>query len=74
MTDELTLERAMAIVADLEAEIGAVVVGQRLLIRRLLTGLLAAIPYATTHGGSRSGCGRGSADWLRSETRGWISF
>jgi MoxR-like ATPase len=57
VTDELTLERAMAIVADLEAEIGAVVVGQRLLIRRLLTGLFAAIPYATTHGGSRSGCG-----------------
>ena len=57
MTDELTLERAMAIVADLEAEIGAVVVGQRLLIRRLLTGLFSAIPYATSHGGSHSGCG-----------------
>jgi len=57
VTDELTLERAMAIVADLEAEIGAVVVGQRLLIRRLLTGLFAAIPYATAHGGSHSGCG-----------------
>jgi len=48
---------ALALVAGLEAEIGKVIVGQRTLIRRLLTGLFAAIPYATADKGSRVGCG-----------------
>ena len=33
------------------------IVGQRVLIRRLLTGLFAAIPYATSDHGARVGCG-----------------
>jgi MoxR-like ATPase len=53
----MTLEQALALVNSLEAEIGKVVVGQRTLIRRLLTGLFAAIPYATAESGSRAGCG-----------------
>jgi len=50
-------EHAAAIASDLEAEIGKVIVGQHTLIRRLLTGLFAAIPYATVRGGARDGCG-----------------
>ena len=48
---------ALALIAGLEAEIGKVIVGQRVLIRRLLTGLFAAIPYATADQGARVGCG-----------------
>jgi len=55
--EPLTLDSALARIAELEAEVGAVVVGQQRLIRRLLTGLFAAIPFTTTHGGSRTGCG-----------------
>ena len=49
-------EDALAVVSALEAEIGKVILGQRTLIRRLLTGLFAAIPYATS-AGARTGCG-----------------
>jgi MoxR-like ATPase len=54
---ELTADDAAAIVAGLELEIGKVVVGQHTLIRRLLTGLFAAIPFATARSEARAGCG-----------------
>ena len=44
-------------IRSLEAEIGKVIVGQHMLIRRLLTGLFAAIPFATADRGARVGCG-----------------
>ena len=50
-------EDALALVSRLEAEIGQVIVGQQVLIRRLLTGLFAAIPFATADDGARAGCG-----------------
>jgi MoxR-like ATPase len=46
-----------AIIAGLEAEISKVIVGQHVLIRRLLTGLFAAIPFATARSETRAGCG-----------------
>jgi MoxR-like ATPase len=58
-TAELTIttEQAAATIAGLEQEIGKVIVGQHLLIRRLLTGLFAAIPFASSKGQARVGCG-----------------
>jgi MoxR-like ATPase len=53
----LSAEQAFAVVSALEQEIGKVIVGQHELIRRLLTGLFAAIPFATARGRSRAGCG-----------------
>jgi len=50
-------EQAAAIVAALEAEIAKVIVGQHTLVRRLLTGLFAAIPFATARSEVRAGCG-----------------
>jgi len=52
-----TTEQAFSVVTALEHEIGKVIVGQHELIRRLLTGLFAAIPFATSKGRARSGCG-----------------
>ncbi len=52
-----TAEQAFAVVSALEQEIGKVIVGQHELIRRLLTGLFAAIPFATSRGRVRAGCG-----------------
>src|SRR5947207_6141124 len=52
-----TTDQAFSIVTALEQEIGKVIVGQHELIRRLLTGLFAAIPFATSKGRARSGCG-----------------
>src|SRR5437773_6274723 len=52
-----TAGQAFGIVTALEQEIGKVIVGQHELIRRLLTGLFAAIPFATSKGRARSGCG-----------------
>src|SRR3989442_32674 len=52
-----TTDQAFGIVTALEQEIGKVIVGQHELIRRLLTGLFAAIPFATSKGRARSGCG-----------------
>jgi MoxR-like ATPase len=50
-------DEARALIAALEAEIEKVIVGQQVLIRRLLTGLFAAIPFATADAGARVGCG-----------------
>ena len=52
-----TVESAFEIVAALEHEIGKVIVGQHALIKRLLTALFAAIPFATLRTGSGTGCG-----------------
>src|SRR5713101_2336897 len=54
---QLSAEQAFAVVSALEQEIGKVIVGQQLLIRRLLTGLFAAIPFATARAQARAGCG-----------------
>jgi MoxR-like ATPase len=48
---------AAALTAALEADLGAIIVGQRVLIRRLLTGLFAAIPFATAGSSAADGCG-----------------
>ncbi|MCC7417261.1 MAG: AAA family ATPase [Acidobacteria bacterium] len=56
-TDTLTADRAAGTIAALEREIGKVIVGQHLLIRRMLTGLFAAIPFAASKGRARVGCG-----------------
>jgi MoxR-like ATPase len=50
-------ESAFATIAALEAEVAKVIVGQQVLIRRLLTGLFAAIPFATARTQTRAGCG-----------------
>jgi MoxR-like ATPase len=54
---EWTTEHALGLIAGLEAEISEVIVGQEVLIRRLLTALFAAIPFATARTGARAGCG-----------------
>jgi MoxR-like ATPase len=57
-TTELpTTDHAARVIADLEHEIGKIIVGQHVLIRRLLTGLFAAIPFAASKGTARAGCG-----------------
>ncbi|MEW5984589.1 MAG: AAA family ATPase [Acidobacteriota bacterium] len=53
----MTSERAFELIAALEREIGKVIVGQHVLIRRLLTALFAAIPVATQRGGGGTGSG-----------------
>jgi MoxR-like ATPase len=53
----LNAQAAGEIVASLEQEIGKVIVGQHTLIRRMLTGLFAAIPFAVSQGRARAGCG-----------------
>jgi MoxR-like ATPase len=54
----LTAETAAEIVTGLEREIGKVIVGQHTLIRRMLTALFAAIPFAAvSKGRARAGCG-----------------
>jgi MoxR-like ATPase len=52
-----TAAHARGLIEGLAAEIGKVIVGQQVLIRRLLTGLVAAIPFATADSGARVGCG-----------------
>jgi MoxR-like ATPase len=52
-----TAEYAAAIIAGLEQEIGKVIVGQHVLVRRMLTGLFAAIPFSAARGQARTGCG-----------------
>ena len=54
---ELNTQAAGEIVTGLEREIGKVIVGQHTLIRRMLTALFAAIPFAVSKGRARSGCG-----------------
>jgi MoxR-like ATPase len=53
----LTVEQAYTIVRDLEAEMATIIVGQQKLIKRLLTGLFASIPYSFSGGEVKSGCG-----------------
>jgi MoxR-like ATPase len=50
-------QTAAEIVSGLEQEIGKVIVGQHTLIRRMLTALFAAIPFAVSQGRARTGCG-----------------
>jgi MoxR-like ATPase len=59
MTEQsvLNAQTAAEIVAGLEQEIGKVIVGQHTLIRRMLTALFAAIPFAVSQGRARTGCG-----------------
>ena len=52
-----TVESAGEVIAGLEQEIGKVIVGQHVLIRRMLTALFAAIPFAASRGKARTGCG-----------------
>jgi len=54
---QTTSESAFEIVKAIEQEIGKVIVGQHVLITRLLTALFAAIPFATLRSGSGTGCG-----------------
>ena len=56
-TPSLSSEAAFDTLQVLEREITRVIVGQPLLIRRLLTGLFAAIPYSYKRDEIRSGCG-----------------
>ena len=54
----LNAQAAGEIVTGLEHEIGKVIVGQHVLIRRMLTALFAAIPFAvSSQGRARAGCG-----------------
>ena len=53
----LNTQAAGDIVTGLEREIGKVIVGQHTLIRRMLTALFAAIPFAVSKGRARAGCG-----------------
>ena len=53
----LSTEAAFDTLQALEREITRVIVGQPVLIRRLLTGLFAAIPYSYKRDEIRSGCG-----------------
>jgi MoxR-like ATPase len=55
--DVLNEQAAGDIVSGLEGEIGKVIVGQHTLIRRMLTALFAAIPFAASRGKARTGCG-----------------
>jgi MoxR-like ATPase len=57
VSGDTSVERAFAAISGLETEIGKVIVGQHVLIRRLLTGLFAAIPFATARAHTRAGCG-----------------
>ena len=57
VSHEIAAEHAPAIIAGLESEIAKVIVGQHTLVRRLLTGLFAAIPFATARSEVRAGCG-----------------
>jgi MoxR-like ATPase len=52
-----TTAAALDTVAVLEREVTSVIVGQPLLVRRLLTALFAAIPYSFTRSETRMGCG-----------------
>ena len=53
----VTPAAAFDLVRDLEQKMANVIVGQRLLIRRLLTALFAAIPYSLFGDEVRTGCG-----------------
>ena len=57
LSETMTPDRAAGVISSLESEIGKVIVGQHVLIRRLLTGLFAAIPFSASRGRARAGCG-----------------
>ena len=57
VSNGIAAAEAASLVEGLEAEVGKVIVGQHTLVRRLLTGLFAAIPFATSRSESRAGCG-----------------
>ena len=57
VSNHLPAEYAVDLVAGLEDEIAKVIVGQHVLVRRLLTGLFAAIPFAAQHEHVHAGCG-----------------
>ncbi len=56
-SSDVSVERAFAAITGLESEVGKVIIGQHVLIRRLLTGLFAAIPFATARTRAGAGCG-----------------
>jgi MoxR-like ATPase len=56
LSEAMRPEQAAALISRLEAEIGKVIVGQHLLIRRMLTALFAAIPFSTSRSRTRAGC------------------
>jgi hypothetical protein len=53
----LTIDAASARIQAIEQAIGTVIVGQHQVLRRLLTGLFAAIPYSFSGDEVRTGCG-----------------
>jgi MoxR-like ATPase len=53
----LSADRALALVSSLERDVAAVVIGQPVLIRRLVTALFAGIPYTSSSSGQGVGCG-----------------
>jgi MoxR-like ATPase len=53
----VTAETIFATAEALEREVSKVVVGQTVLVRRLLTALFASIPYSFARSGARAGCG-----------------
>jgi MoxR-like ATPase len=53
----LNARAAGEVVSGLEQEIAKVIVGQHTLVRRMLTALFAAIPFAVSEGRPRLGCG-----------------
>ena len=53
----VNVESAFGAIAALEAEVSQVIIGQHVLIQRLLTALFAAIPFATARTQARAGCG-----------------
>jgi MoxR-like ATPase len=59
ITEQISVNAPTAaeIVDGLEQEIAKVIVGQHTLIRRMLTALFAAIPFAVSQGRARTGCG-----------------
>jgi MoxR-like ATPase len=59
ITEQISVnaQTAAEIVDGLEQEIAKVIVGQHTLIRRMLTALFAAIPFAVSQGRARTGCG-----------------
>ncbi len=56
-TAEVTTAGAFELISALEGAVGRVIVGQDTLVRRLLTGLFAAIPFSFSGGEVRTGCG-----------------
>ncbi len=52
-----TPDGVLDLIAEIEREIDRIVVGQEVLVRRLLTALFAAIPYSFSGGAVRTGCG-----------------